>query len=132
MELSRRDWLAGAAAAAGGLVLGDTLQAASTECEHGGLKFGMCDWTMRQRNEPAALHLGKEVGLDGVEVDMGPPESGLRLRKPQVQKAYLTAARKTGLAIPSVGVCAANIVPPVASKRMETAGARCTREGAEP
>ena len=34
-------------------------------------KVGVCDWMMLKRQRPGALTLTKEVGADGVEVDMG-------------------------------------------------------------
>ncbi|MDM8006644.1 MAG: sugar phosphate isomerase/epimerase family protein [Phycisphaerae bacterium] len=109
MRLSRRQWLAGAGTAVAGLTLG-RLQAMAEETHKSGLKFGMCDWSLG-RKDPSVFDLAKEIGLDGVEVSIGYPEDNLQLRRPEVQKAYLEAARKSGLSIPSTAMGVLNDVP---------------------
>jgi sugar phosphate isomerase/epimerase len=55
--------------------------------------------------------VAKEIGLDGVQVDMGSPAATLRLCKSDVQKAYLETAKRTGMEIDSVALGATNSVP---------------------
>jgi sugar phosphate isomerase/epimerase len=74
-------------------------------------KIGACDWSLGKRSDPAAFDLAREIGLDGVQVDMGSAANDMRLRKPEVQKAYLEAARRTGLAIASLALGELNSVP---------------------
>jgi L-ribulose-5-phosphate 3-epimerase len=109
MRLSRRQWLAGAGTAAAGLAL-TQLRAVAEETRKSGMKFGMCDWSIG-RHDPSVFDVAREIGLDGVEVSIGYPEDGLQLRKPEVQKAYLEASRKTGLSIPSTAMGVLNNVP---------------------
>ncbi len=97
MRLSRRQWLAGAGTAAAGLAL-TQLRAVAGETRKSGMKFGMCDWSIG-RKDPSAFELAKEIGLDGVEVSIGFVDDNLQLRRPEMQKAYLEASRKTGVAI---------------------------------
>src|SRR5512137_866085 len=58
-------------------------------------KIGACEWNLGKA-DPSSLEVAKEIGLDGIQVDMGSPAAELPLRKPEVQKAYLEAARRTG------------------------------------
>jgi sugar phosphate isomerase/epimerase len=109
MRLSRRQWLAGAGSLAAGMTL-SRLQAAAGEARQAGMKFGMCDWSIGRR-DPGAFELAKEIGLDGVEVSIGYPEDNLKLRRPEVQKAYLEASRKAGVAIASTAMGVLNDVP---------------------
>jgi L-ribulose-5-phosphate 3-epimerase len=109
MKFSRREWLAGAGSVAAGLTL-SRLQAVAAETHKSGMKFGMCDWSIG-RSDPTVFDVAKQIGLDGVEVSIGYPEDHLQLRRPEVQKAYLDAARKTGLAIPSTAMGVLNNVP---------------------
>jgi L-ribulose-5-phosphate 3-epimerase len=73
-------------------------------------KIGACEWNLGKA-DPSSLEVAKEIGLDGIQVDMGSPAAELPLRKPEVQKAYLEAARKTGMEIGSVAIGALNSVP---------------------
>jgi sugar phosphate isomerase/epimerase len=73
-------------------------------------KIGACEWNLGKA-DPSSLEVAKEIGLDGIQVDMGSPAADLPLRKPEVQKAYLQAARKTGMGIGSIAIGALNSVP---------------------
>lgn len=109
MKLSRRRCLGGIGAATVGLAL-SRLHAMAKETRQSGMKFGMCDWSIG-RKDPSVFELAKEIGLDGVEVSIGYPEDNLQLRRPEVQKGYLEAARKTGLSISSTAMGVLNDVP---------------------
>ena len=73
-------------------------------------KIGACEWNLR-RQDPSCFDVAKEIGLDGVQVNMGALENDMHLRKPQVQKAYLDAAKRTGLEIGSLAIGEMNRVP---------------------
>jgi sugar phosphate isomerase/epimerase len=74
-------------------------------------KIGACDWSLGKRSNPAAFELAKQIGLDGVQVDMGSAADKMRLRQPEVQKEYLATARRTGVAIASLAMGELNNVP---------------------
>jgi L-ribulose-5-phosphate 3-epimerase len=74
-------------------------------------KIGACDWSLKKRADPSALDLAKQIGLDGVQVDLGTAANDMPLRKPQVQEEYKKAARRTGLGIASLAVCELNASP---------------------
>jgi len=73
-------------------------------------KIGACEWNLGKA-DPSSLEVAKEIGLDGIQVDMGSPAAQLPLRRPEVQKAYLESARKTGMEIASIAIGALNSVP---------------------
>jgi L-ribulose-5-phosphate 3-epimerase len=74
-------------------------------------KIGSCDWSLGKRGDPAALDVAKQIGLDGVQIIMGDPGNDMQLRRPEVQKAYLDASRRTGVKIPSLAIDAMHQAP---------------------
>lgn len=81
-------------------------------------KIGCCEFCLGTP-DPSLLEVAKRIGLDGLQIDLGgnPDEHLLRA---DVQKAYLDAARDTGLEIASVSAGVMNRVPvkrdPVAAR----------------
>lgn len=73
-------------------------------------KIGACEWNLGKA-DPSSFDVAKKIGLDGVQVNMGSVGNGMHLRKPEVQKAYLEAARRTGLEIGSLAIGEMNSVP---------------------
>jgi L-ribulose-5-phosphate 3-epimerase len=74
-------------------------------------KIGACDWSLGKRSDPAAFDVAKQIGLDGIQVDLGTARDGMHLCKPEVQKTYLEAAKRTGLGMASVALCELNALP---------------------
>lgn len=74
-------------------------------------KIGAIDGSLGNRANPAAFDVAKEIGLDGVQVDMGSSAADMGLVRGEVQKAYLDAARRTGLEIASLFISEMNFVP---------------------
>lgn len=73
-------------------------------------KIGGCEW-MLGKCEPGSLDLAKRIGLDGIQLGMGTGTNGVDLRKPEVQRAYLEAAKKTDLRISSASLAWMNTMP---------------------
>lgn len=73
-------------------------------------KIGACEWSLR-KGDPSSLEVAREIGLDGVQVNMGSAANDMHLRKPEMQKAYLEASRRTGVAIASLAMGELNNVP---------------------
>jgi sugar phosphate isomerase/epimerase len=71
-------------------------------------KIGVCDWMMLKRQKLGAIPLAKEVGADGVEVDMG--SLGQResfenaLTDPAVRKQFLDTAGESSIEICSLAM----------------------------
>ncbi len=70
--------------------------------------IGVCDWMMLKRQKPGAFPLAREIGADGVEVDMG--SLGKRetfenhLADPRLRRQFLDTARQLGLEICSLAM----------------------------
>jgi len=102
--------ISGAAGTLAGLAVVGRSSAAET-ARPGGWKISMCDWSMGRAADPAAFELGKKIGLDGIQVSIGFTEDGLKLRRPEVQKKFLEAAKASGMSIHSVAMGVLNDVP---------------------
>jgi L-ribulose-5-phosphate 3-epimerase len=70
-------------------------------------KMGACEWSLR-KSDPSCFEVAKEIGLDGVQVDMGRASNQMKLRRPEVQREYLEASRKSGLEISSIAIAEMN------------------------
>jgi L-ribulose-5-phosphate 3-epimerase len=71
-------------------------------------RVGVCDWMILKRQKLNAFPLAKELGADGVEVDMGSlgdrPTFDNQLVKPEVREEFLAKARELGVAITSISM----------------------------
>ena len=71
-------------------------------------RVGVCDWMILKRQKLGAFQLAKDIGADGVEVDMGSlgqrPTFDSKLGDPAVREQFLTKARKLGLGISSIAM----------------------------
>ena len=74
-------------------------------------KIGACDWSIGKHSDPAAFDVAGQIGLDGVQIAMGSVKDDMHLRRGDVQKAYLAAAKKAGLEIASLAITEMNRVP---------------------
>ncbi len=74
-------------------------------------KIGACDWSLGKRCDPAAFDVAKEIGLDGVQIEMGNVANQMHLRRPEVQQTYRETAQRTGLEIASLAIGEMNNVP---------------------
>jgi sugar phosphate isomerase/epimerase len=110
--VSRRQMLARCAGALMGLAalsVPAPLRAATAARRR--FKVGACDWSLGKLGDPTAFDLAKEIGLDGVQVSLGTVADDLKLRRPEVQREYRDAARRTGLEIASLAIGELNHVP---------------------
>jgi L-ribulose-5-phosphate 3-epimerase len=69
-------------------------------------KIGACDWSLGKSCDPTVFDLAKRIGLDGVQIDMGTIANGMWLRRPEVQRTYLEASKRTGVEIASLAEAA--------------------------
>ena len=74
-------------------------------------KIGACDWSLGKDSNPAAFDVAKEIGLDGVQVNMGDVGNDMHLRQREMQKTYLATAKRTGVEIASLAIGEMNRVP---------------------
>ncbi len=73
-------------------------------------KIGACEWSLG-KSDPSCFELAKQIGLDGVQVNLGGQGDGLHLRRPEEQMAYRDAARTSGEEIASLAIAEFNSVP---------------------
>jgi sugar phosphate isomerase/epimerase len=114
--LNRRAFLrATAAVGAGWITWGKVLAAgpaASNELAAGNrvprYRIAVCDWMILKRQKLGALALAKEIGADGVEVDMGPlgerDTFENQLAKRDVQQQFLAKAAELKIEICSLAM----------------------------
>lgn len=74
-------------------------------------KIGACDWSIGKSSNVEAFDVAKQIGLDGLMVNMGSEKNNLHLRQPSVQQSYLEASRRTGVKISSLAIGELNNVP---------------------
>lgn len=71
-------------------------------------RIAVCDWMILKRQKIGAFPLAREIGADGVEVDLGPlgerETFDNQLRDPVVARQFSDAARAAGVAISSVAM----------------------------
>lgn len=109
-SFSRRSFMRGAAAAVSATVCARAMPglAAETAVSTERYKIGVCDWMILKRQKLGAFKWTKDIGADGVEVDMG--SLGQRdtfdsqLADPAVRKQFLNVARDSGLEICSLAM----------------------------
>ncbi|HEU5395627.1 MAG TPA: sugar phosphate isomerase/epimerase family protein [Verrucomicrobiae bacterium] len=83
--------------------------AAGIDAGHQRYRIAVCDWMILKRQKLGAFPLAKELGADGVEVDMGSLGTNDTFiseitRDPAVRKQFLDASRKTGVEISSIAM----------------------------
>lgn len=116
---TRRELFSAAAATAGLILLAprafaaDSARASDNAGTKGSkpalrYKIAVCDWMILKRQKLGAFQLAKDIGADGVEVDMG--SLGQRetfdsqLGDPAVRKQFLDQAHELGLGISSLAM----------------------------
>jgi sugar phosphate isomerase/epimerase len=104
--MTRRELMTRATSAATWL----TLAQLGARAEQRRFKIGACEWSLR-KSGPDCFAVAKEIGLDGVQVDMGTAANNMWLRQPDTQRAYLEASRKTGVEIASLAMGELNRTP---------------------
>src|SRR3982074_3682168 len=92
---SRRELFKATAALVGAGLIGDGVDVLTGSA--GRCNIGACDWSIGMRGETGAMALARQLGIDGAQVSMGNVESGLQLRRPEVQRAYRDAAEANGV-----------------------------------
>ena len=108
--MKRRQFIRRGAQAAALSAFGSSLAPLLAAPEQRRFKIGACQWSLRN-NGPDCFDVAKEIGLDGVQVDMGTAADNMSLRQAAVQQAYRDAAKRSGLEIASLALAELNTVP---------------------
>ncbi|MBD0284523.1 MAG: sugar phosphate isomerase/epimerase [Bacteroidota bacterium] len=82
-------------------------------------KIGACDWSIGKDSDIAAFDVAKQIGVDGIMVNMGSVKNNLHLREKEVQQSYIEASRRTGVKISSLAIGELNNIPYKSDPRTE-------------
>ncbi len=99
--LSRREVLKRAGGLAVCAAASPLLAADNPKTPAKGFKIGGVDWELKGPNNPEAFAVAAQLGLDGVQVDLGNVEA---MRNPDRQKQFLALARKHQVEIASLAL----------------------------
>ena len=82
-------------------------------------KIGACDWSIGKSSDVGAFDVAKQIGLDGLMINMGSEKNNLHLRDKSVQQSFMEASKRTGVEISSLGLAELNNVPYKSDPRTE-------------
>lgn len=74
-------------------------------------RISACDWSIGKTAQVEGLALGRQMGLDGVQVSLGTVKNNMHLRRPEIQQAYKDAEKKLGVKVSSLAIGELNNVP---------------------
>jgi L-ribulose-5-phosphate 3-epimerase len=115
--LTRRQLLKHSASLAVFAGLPFNMEAISTKKKY--FKIGACDWSLGKGSDPGAFEIAKQIGLDGIMVDMGSEKDNLHLREKNVQQRYLELSKQNDIKISSIAIGELNGVPYKSDPRTE-------------
>ncbi|WP_255373549.1 sugar phosphate isomerase/epimerase [Chitinophaga sp. CF118] len=103
--INRRQFINNAAIISAAMLLPKYLLAAAKEPRY---KIAVCDWMILKRQKLSAFQLTKDIGADGLEVDMGGlgnrPTFDSKLGDPAVRQQFLDKAAELNVAISSIAM----------------------------
>ena len=108
--MSRREMIARTTKTAAAIAVTAPFAPLFAAPESRGFKIGACEWSLRKA-DPSCFDVAQEIGLDGVQVNMGSVGNNMHLRQPAMQQSYLAAAKRTGVKIASLAMGELNNVP---------------------
>jgi len=75
------------------------------------LQVGACDWSIGKSCDIGAFAVAKQIGLEGIQVNMGSLNDNLRMRKKEVQELHKAESKRTGVKIASLALGQLNSTP---------------------
>lgn len=110
MPVTRRQMLARTAPAVVAAAFSPAIVPLLADPAKRGFKIGACEWSLR-KSDSSCMAIAKEIGLDGVQVNMGNAGNRMWLRQPEVRKAYQDAAARHGVEIAGLALGEFNNIP---------------------
>lgn len=110
-NLSRRQMLARLSGATVASFIGSRIAPLPAAAAARRFKVGACDWSVGKMADPSALAVGREIGLDGVQISLGTLANDMHLRRPEVQALYSELAVESGVAVASLAIGELNSIP---------------------
>ncbi len=81
--------------------------------------IGACDWSLGKSGDVGAFEIAKQIGLDGIMVNMGSEKDNMHLRQKELQQLYLEKSKQTGIKISSIAIAELNTIPYKSDLRTE-------------
>jgi L-ribulose-5-phosphate 3-epimerase len=75
------------------------------------IRISACDWSIGKSSDPGAFDVAKEIGLEGIQVNLGSINNNLHLREAEKQRLYLDKSKESGVRISSLAIAELNNVP---------------------
>ena len=75
------------------------------------LRIGACDWSIGKSSDIGAFDVARQIGLEGIQVNLGSDANNMHLREADRQRAYTAESKKTGVKIASLAIGELNRVP---------------------
>jgi sugar phosphate isomerase/epimerase len=82
-------------------------------------KIGACDWSIQKMSDVEAIKVGRNIGLDGVQISLGNLANDMHLRQPKVQQQYKDACNEYGITIGGMAIGEMNNIPYKSDPRAE-------------
>lgn len=73
--------------------------------------IGVCDWNLGMKQNIGAFEVGKEIGVEGLQVSFSTPGSDFDLRDREVRDQYYERVEDTGIRMASLGMGVLNQEP---------------------
>jgi len=83
------------------------------------LQIGACDWSIGKNSDIGAFEVARQIGIKGIQVNLGSEQNNMHLRQRSRQEEYLAESKKTGIQIASVAIAELNRVPYKSEPRTE-------------
>lgn len=115
--VTRRSLLKQAALLSGLAVSG--LHGASAAGVKRRIRIGACDWSIGKSSDIGAFEVARQIGLEGIQVNLGTEANNMHLREKDRQRAYLAESKRTGIKIASLAVAELNRVPYKSEERTD-------------
>lgn len=94
-----------------GLLCGSGFTSAFAGTPKNRIRIGACDWSIGNDSDIAAFGMAKQIGLEGLMVNMGSTANNLHLRNRDLQEKYKEESLRTGIKISSLALGEFNNVP---------------------
>lgn len=75
------------------------------------IRISACDWSIGKSSDLGAFDVAKQIGLEGIQVNVGGLKNNLHLRDMSLQKQYIQKSKETGVIISSLAIAELNNVP---------------------
>jgi len=98
---------------------GSGLPGASNNFGGNKIRIGACDWSIGKGSDPGAFDVAKQIGLEGIQVNIGTLDNNLHLRNKDVQENYKKSALRSGIKIASLALAEFNSIPYKSDPRTE-------------